>query len=80
MKNRCANPKARNFEWYGGKGVKVCDRWRDSFENFLNDMGPKPAPGFAIDRIDSDGDYEPENCRWLSMSENTRRARVNVEI
>lgn len=80
MKGRCYNENHRAFQWYGGKGVTVCDRWRGSFENFLNDMGPKPAPGFTIDRVDSDGDYEPGNCRWLSMSENTRRSRVNGEI
>ena len=62
MHERCSNPKAQNFKWYGGRGVKVCDRW-DDFENFLADMGERPD-GLSIDRIDPEGNYEPSNCRW----------------
>ena len=60
MKARCKNP---NNKYYGAKGIKVCDRWVNSFENFISDMGKKPE-GFSIDRINGTGNYEPSNCRW----------------
>lgn len=64
MIERCENPKARQFKWYGAKGVSVCPQWRASFEAFLADMGPRPGVGYAIDRQDPTGDYEPNNCSW----------------
>ena len=67
MKSRCYNPKNKKFYLYGGMGVKVCRRWRESFANFLADMGPRPSKRHSIDRYpDPWGDYEPDNCRWAT--------------
>lgn len=64
MKSRCTNPKATGFHRYGGRGIKICDRWMESFENFLADMGEPPTPAHSIERKDNDGNYEPGNCIW----------------
>lgn len=66
---RCTNPKNKRWAWYGGRGVRICQRWRHDFAAFLADMGPRPSPHHSIDRINSDGDYEPGNCRWASPRE-----------
>lgn len=75
MKDRCSNPNNPAFHNYGGRGIRVCERWL-SFANFLEDMGEKPE-GFSIDRKNNDGDYEPGNCRWATKQEQVNNMRVN---
>lgn len=73
MRQRCQNESAHGFAAYGGRGIRVCERWQD-FELFLLDMGPRPL-GKTIDRIDADGHYEPGNCRWASAKLQTLNRR-----
>ena len=74
MRQRCLNPNDQKYKDYGGRGIKICKRWLDSFENFLADMGPKPK-GKSIDRRDNDGDYTPKNCRWATPLEQRQNQR-----
>jgi hypothetical protein len=75
MWDRCRNPNNDRYQDYGGRGINVCDRWKD-FAAFLEDMGAKPEGDFSIDRIDNAGDYEPHNCRWATRNMQQHNKRV----
>jgi hypothetical protein len=71
MITRCENKNRESWERYGGRGIKVCERWRSSFVKFVEDMGEKPE-GYSIDRINPDGNYEPSNCRWIPLKDQSK--------
>lgn len=81
MKSRCHSETNREYKYYGGRGIKVCDRWlgKDGFQNFLDDMGERPE-GATLDRKDVDGDYTPDNCRWASWNEQQSNRRNNNKV
>lgn len=75
MKDRCRNPLNAEFDAYGGRGISVCASWRGSFESFLLDMGLRPGDRFSLDRINNEGNYEPDNCRWATQSQQNANRR-----
>lgn len=80
MIQRCHNPSNKDYKNYGARGIEVCKAWRDSFEAFYMQMGPKPTPDHTIERIDYEGDYEPSNCTWIPRAEQPLNTRSNVRL
>ena len=76
MKNRCLNKNADNYPYYGGRGIKVCKRWLDSFSNFFEDMGVKPGKGYSIERKNNSSGYFPKNCFWATKRQQANNRRV----
>ena len=80
MKQRCLNPNRKSYSDYGGRGIAVCDRWKNSFENFFADMRLKPTAKHSLDRIYNDGDYSPKNCKWSTRVEQQNNRRNNKPL
>jgi hypothetical protein len=79
MKRRCIAPTSKHYKWYGARGIRVCDSWLGSFEQFVSDMG-LPLPDMTLDRIDNNGNYEPGNCRWVKQKSQNRNKRNTIRI
>lgn len=80
MLARCFRKSSEKYPIYGGRGITVCERWRSSFQAFLEDMGKRPAPGLTLDRKDTDGNYEPSNCRWATAKTQGRNKRATIKV
>lgn len=80
LKQRCYNKNDSKYKDWGGRGIKVCDRWLNSFENFFEDMGYRPSKYHSIERIDNNGNYEPTNCVWTDKKTQARNRRNSVKI
>lgn len=80
MNRRCASEKHTHYKNYGGRGIKVCERWMNSFDNFYEDMQSTWEQGLQLDREDNNGNYEPTNCRWVTRSQNTKNRRNSSKI
>lgn len=80
IRTRCYNPKNARYYCYGGRGIKVCDRWLESFINFRDDMADSYKDGLQLDRINNDGNYEPSNCRWVTASENMKNRQIKANF
>lgn len=77
---RCYKPTNTYYHRYGGRGIKVCDRWKNSFVNFLEDLGIRPSKAHSLERIDNNADYSPENCKWATLHEQNRNKSTNIYI
>ena len=82
MIQRCLDPRHSNYVYYGGRGIKVCDRWlgSDGPQNFFADLGPKPTPQHTLDRVDVNGNYEPLNCKWATKKEQANNKRTSPQV
>ncbi len=80
MLNRCYNKSEPGYKNYGARGIAVCKRWLDSFDDFASDMGDRPGRGYSLGRIDNDGDYSPGNCRWETAKQQAQNTRRNVRV
>lgn len=80
MKRRCYEHTNNVYHNYGGRGIKVCDRWLNSFQNFYEDMGDRPSKEYSLDRVNVNGDYTPENCRWATSTEQNCNRRDNIKV
>lgn len=80
MIKRCTNPKSRNFKYWGGRGIKICRQWRQSFETFLSDVGPRPGPKHSLDRVNGNRGYYPNNIRWATRLQQNRNRRDTLKV